>query len=220
MYRLYNSICKNRPQAVVRRGSGRDDEFPAGHVGPCAGDEGSRFGKERQYRIADFRWSPRAGHRDRCFDCRDWDVVWAIATRVDPARDLLVVDRTPIDYLDFASPEPGLGGKLGIDATNKWPPETKREWGRPIVMDPEIVRRVDQKWARLGLGGVRRVSDRIRQQRRPGREEIAAIRPGPVGAAATPPQWACPRTRMWRPSSSLTPYSSAAPVAWRWASGR
>ena len=89
---------------------------------------------------------------DDDIDCRDWkDVVWAIATRVDPARDLLVIDRTPIDYLDFASPEPGLGGKLGIDATNKWPPETKRQWGRPIVLDPEIVRRVDEKWARLGL---------------------------------------------------------------------
>ncbi len=89
---------------------------------------------------------------DDDIDCRDWkDVVWAISTRVDPARDLLVIDHTPIDYLDFASPEPGLGGKLGIDATTKWPPETRREWGRPIVMDPEIVRRVDAKWARLGL---------------------------------------------------------------------
>ncbi|GBD44755.1 3-octaprenyl-4-hydroxybenzoate carboxy-lyase [bacterium HR40] len=90
---------------------------------------------------------------DDDIDCRDWkDVVWAISTRVDPARDLLVIDHTPIDYLDFASPESGLGAKLGIDATHKWPPETKREWGRRIEMDPEIVRLVDEKWSRYGIG--------------------------------------------------------------------
>ncbi|GBD40778.1 3-octaprenyl-4-hydroxybenzoate carboxy-lyase [bacterium HR39] len=89
---------------------------------------------------------------DDDIDCRDWkDVIWAVSTRVDPARDLMVVDHTPIDYLDFASPEPGLGGKLGIDATTKWPPETKREWGRPIRMDPDVIRRIDEIWPRLGL---------------------------------------------------------------------
>jgi len=89
---------------------------------------------------------------DDDIDCRSWaDVIWAISTRVDPARDLVVIDHTPIDYLDFASPEPGLGGKLGIDATTKWPPETRREWGRPLCMDPEVVRRIDDLWPRLGL---------------------------------------------------------------------
>jgi 4-hydroxy-3-polyprenylbenzoate decarboxylase len=74
-----------------------------------------------------------------------------MTTRVDPARDALLVESTPIDYLDFASPVPGLGSKMGIDATNKWPGETQRQWGRPIVMDPEVRRRVDQLWGRLGL---------------------------------------------------------------------
>ena len=80
-------------------------------------------------------------------DIRDWkDVIWAITTRVDPGRDLTVVERTPIDYLDFASPVAGLGGKLGIDATNKWPGETSREWGRPIAMDDAVKARVDALW--------------------------------------------------------------------------
>ena len=75
---------------------------------------------------------------------RDWkDVIWAITTRVDPVRDTTLVQHTPIDYLDFASPVSGLGGKMGLDATNKWPGETAREWGRPIAMDAEVQRRVD-----------------------------------------------------------------------------
>jgi len=89
---------------------------------------------------------------DDDIDVRDWkEVVWAITTRVDPARDLLVAESTPIDYLDFASPVAGLGSKLGIDATNKWPGETSREWGRPLAMDPEVKRRVDSMWRSLGL---------------------------------------------------------------------
>src|SRR2546430_9086189 len=76
---------------------------------------------------------------------------WAIATRVDPARDSLIAENTPIDYLDFASPVPGLGSKMGIDATAKWPGETARTWGRPIVMDPAVKRRVDSLWKELGL---------------------------------------------------------------------
>ncbi len=76
-------------------------------------------------------------------DIRHWpDVVWAITTRCDPVRDTTLVDRTPIDYLDFASPVSGLGGKMGLDATNKWPGETDREWGRPIAIDAEVERRV------------------------------------------------------------------------------
>jgi len=91
---------------------------------------------------------------DDDIDARDWkDVMWAIATRMDPARDITVIESTPIDYLDFASPESGLGSKIGLDATNKLPPETHREWGRKIAMDEEIVRRVTEKWARLGLPG-------------------------------------------------------------------
>jgi 4-hydroxy-3-polyprenylbenzoate decarboxylase len=83
---------------------------------------------------------------------REWkEVVWAMTTRVDAARDTLIVDNTPIDYLDFASPVAGLGSKMGIDATNKWPGETSREWGRPIVMDADVKRRVDALWQQLGL---------------------------------------------------------------------
>jgi 4-hydroxy-3-polyprenylbenzoate decarboxylase len=89
---------------------------------------------------------------DEDIDVRDWkEVVWAIATRVDPARDTTVVENTPIDYLDFASPVAGLGSKLGIDATDKWPGETARRWGRPIVMDAEVRRKVDALWPALGL---------------------------------------------------------------------
>jgi len=87
-------------------------------------------------------------------NARDWkDVMWAMSTRMDPVRDVTLVEGTPIDYLDFASPESGLGGKMGLDATTKWPPETKRDWGRVIRMDDEVVARVDEKWRRLGLPG-------------------------------------------------------------------
>lgn len=83
---------------------------------------------------------------------RDWkEVVWAMTTRMDPARDTLLVENTPIDYLDFASPVSGLGGKMGMDATNKWPGETDREWGRPIRMDDAVKSRVDAMWSELGL---------------------------------------------------------------------
>ncbi len=83
---------------------------------------------------------------------RDWkEVVWAMTTRVDAARDTLIVDNTPIDYLDFASPVSGLGSKMGIDATNKWQGETSREWGTPICMDPAVKTRVDEIWGDLGL---------------------------------------------------------------------
>lgn len=83
---------------------------------------------------------------------RDWkEVIWAITTRVDPARDTLIVENTPIDYLDFASPVSGLGGKMGLDATNKWPGETNREWGTTIAMDAAVKERVDKIWSDLGL---------------------------------------------------------------------
>ncbi|HET7670503.1 MAG TPA: 4-hydroxy-3-polyprenylbenzoate decarboxylase [Burkholderiales bacterium] len=85
-------------------------------------------------------------------DVRDWkEVIWALTTRVDPARDCVMAERTPIDYLDFASPVSGLGSKMGIDATHKWPGETERRWGRPIVMDEAVKRRVDSLWRELGL---------------------------------------------------------------------
>ena len=91
---------------------------------------------------------------DDDIDARDWkDVVWAMSTRSDPSRDLMLVEDTPIDYLDFASPEDGLGGKLGIDATDKWPPETKRTWGTPIKMADEVVQKVSDRWASYGLPG-------------------------------------------------------------------
>lgn len=85
-------------------------------------------------------------------DIRDWkEVIWAITTRMDPARDTLMVENTPIDYLDFASPVSGLGSKMGMDATNKWQGETSREWGKPIAMDSEVKKRIDALWGDLGL---------------------------------------------------------------------
>jgi 4-hydroxy-3-polyprenylbenzoate decarboxylase len=87
---------------------------------------------------------------DEDVNIRRWqEVIWAITTRVDPIRDTLLVDNTPIDYLDFASPVSGLGSKMGIDATNKWPGETSREWGRPIVMSSEVKAKVDEIWQTL-----------------------------------------------------------------------
>jgi 4-hydroxy-3-polyprenylbenzoate decarboxylase len=91
---------------------------------------------------------------DDDIDARDWkQVMWALSTRMDPARDITVVENTPIDYLDFASPVSGLGSKIGLDATDKWPGETTREWGRPIRMDDDVIQAVSEKWARLGLPG-------------------------------------------------------------------
>jgi len=91
---------------------------------------------------------------DDDIDARDWkDVMWAVSTRMDPARDITVIENTPIDYLDFASPDSGLGGKLGLDATTKLPPETKRDWGRLIRMDDDTVEAVTRKWADYGLPG-------------------------------------------------------------------
>jgi 4-hydroxy-3-polyprenylbenzoate decarboxylase len=91
---------------------------------------------------------------DEDIDARQWkDVMWAVATRMDPARDITVVENTPIDYLDFASPVAGLGGKIGLDATNKWPGETQRDWGRKLAMRDDIVRQVSEKWPSLGLPG-------------------------------------------------------------------
>jgi 4-hydroxy-3-polyprenylbenzoate decarboxylase len=85
-------------------------------------------------------------------NARDWnDVIWAITTRMDPRRDTTFIDNSPIDYLDFASPVAGLGSKMGLDATNKWPGETDREWGRPIRMDDATVARVDEIWDELGI---------------------------------------------------------------------
>jgi 4-hydroxy-3-polyprenylbenzoate decarboxylase len=85
-------------------------------------------------------------------NARDWnDVIWAITTRMDPARDTTLVENTPIDYLDFASPISGLGSKMGLDATSKWPGETQREWGTPIAMDEQVKQRVDAMWSELGL---------------------------------------------------------------------
>ena len=91
---------------------------------------------------------------DDDINARDWkDVMWAVSTRMDPVRDTVLMENTPIDYLDFASPESGLGGKIGLDATNKLPPETRRDWGRPIRMADEIITEVTRKWADYGLPG-------------------------------------------------------------------
>ena len=89
---------------------------------------------------------------DDDIDARQWkDVIWAISTRVDPKRDMTIVENTPIDYLDFASPVAGLGSKLGIDATTKWPGEVDREFGRPIEMRADVVEKIDSLWNQLGL---------------------------------------------------------------------
>jgi 4-hydroxy-3-polyprenylbenzoate decarboxylase len=94
---------------------------------------------------------------DDDINARDWkDVMWAVSTRMDPARDITVIEGTPIDYLDFASPDSGLGGKVGLDATNKWPPETKREWGRQIRMTDNVVDQVTKKWDSYGLPAIGR----------------------------------------------------------------
>jgi 4-hydroxy-3-polyprenylbenzoate decarboxylase len=91
---------------------------------------------------------------DEGVDARDWkDVMWAVSTKMDPARDITLLENTPIDYLDFASPDSGLGSKIGLDATDKWPPETKRDWGEVIRMDQAVVDRIDEIWGALGLPG-------------------------------------------------------------------
>ena len=91
---------------------------------------------------------------DDDIDVRHWDdVVWALSTRMDPARDTVIIENTPIDYLDFASPQPGLGGKMGFDATNKWAGETQREWGRAISMRADVVEKIDALWSQLGISG-------------------------------------------------------------------
>ncbi|MCB1730589.1 MAG: 4-hydroxy-3-polyprenylbenzoate decarboxylase [Halieaceae bacterium] len=89
---------------------------------------------------------------DEDVNARDWkDVIWAMTTRMDPRRDSVFIDHTPIDYLDFASPVAGLGSKVGFDATNKWQGETQREWGQPIAMDAAVKARVDAMWEELGI---------------------------------------------------------------------
>ena len=91
---------------------------------------------------------------DEDINARDWkDVMWAISTRMDPVRDVTLIENTPIDYLDFASPESGLGGKIGLDATSKIPPETTRDWGRQIRMSEDVVTTITEKWPKLGLPG-------------------------------------------------------------------
>jgi 4-hydroxy-3-polyprenylbenzoate decarboxylase len=89
---------------------------------------------------------------DEDVNARNWeDVIWAMTTRMDPQRDSVFIENTPIDYLDFASPVSGLGSKVGFDATNKWPGETDRNWGKPITMSSEVRERVDAMWAELGI---------------------------------------------------------------------
>lgn len=94
---------------------------------------------------------------DDDINVRHWkEIIWAMTTRMDPVRDTVLIENTPIDYLDFASPVSGLGGKMGLDATNKWPGETARTWGRPLSMSPEVERRVDKLWSQLGIEGTTR----------------------------------------------------------------
>ncbi len=92
---------------------------------------------------------------DHEIDIRNWqDVIWAMTTRMDPIRDTILINNTPIDYLDFASPVSGLGSKMGFDATNKLPTETNRQWGRPIKMDAKVKHRIDQLWEELDINVV------------------------------------------------------------------
>jgi 4-hydroxy-3-polyprenylbenzoate decarboxylase len=102
--------------------------------------------------LRQFRYTKWVIVVDADINARDWkDVMWALSTRMDPARDITLVENTPIDYLDFASPVSGLGSKIGLDATDKWPGETDREWGRKIAMDPKVVQKIDALWKDLGL---------------------------------------------------------------------
>jgi len=89
---------------------------------------------------------------DEDINARDWnDVIWAMTTRMDPARDTTIIENTPIDYLDFASPVSGLGSKMGFDATSKMHGETDREWGRPIIKDKQVKQRIDEIWEELNI---------------------------------------------------------------------
>ena len=89
---------------------------------------------------------------DEDIDVRSWpEVIWAMTTRMDPVRDTMLLENTPIDYLDFASPVSGLGGKMGLDATNKWPGETQREWGRTMTMDAQVTQKMAALAEQLGL---------------------------------------------------------------------
>ena len=91
---------------------------------------------------------------DEDIDARNWkDIMWAVSTNMDPSRDITIIENTPIDYLDFASPVSGLGSKIGLDATTKIDPETTREWGTKILMDKQIIDQVSKKWESLGLPG-------------------------------------------------------------------
>ena len=91
---------------------------------------------------------------DEDIDARNWkDIMWAVSTNMDPSRDITIIENTPIDYLDFASPVSGLGSKIGLDATTKIDPETTREWGTKIAMDKQIIDQVSKKWESLGLPG-------------------------------------------------------------------
>ncbi|MBV8939732.1 MAG: UbiD family decarboxylase, partial [Alphaproteobacteria bacterium] len=95
---------------------------------------------------------------DDDINVRDWkDVMWAVSTRMDPARDTMILEHTPIDYLDFASPESGLGSKIGLDATGKLPPETRREWGEVLKMSKDIIAEVTARWDEYGLAKLRKI---------------------------------------------------------------
>ena len=101
---------------------------------------------------------------DDDIDARDWkDVMWAISTRMDPARDITLIESTPIDYLDFASPESGLGSKIGLDATNKWPPETQREWGRKIAHGRGLIEHRHREMAEAGTARHRQADLEVRR---------------------------------------------------------
>ena len=130
---------------------------------------------------------------DDDIDARNWkDVMWALSTRMDPARDITLIEGTPIDYLDFASPESGLGSKIGLDATNKLPPETHREWGRQIAMDKSVIETVTEKWPRLGLPGSGKAHS--------GAEFLAE----PLGLWLSCPCQYCPRQTIMSPANRLS----------------
>src|SRR5690348_16344260 len=117
-------------------------------------DHGKRVMMEGWSYLRLFRYPKWVIVVDADIDARNWkDVMWAVSTRMDPARDITVIENTPIDYLDFASPVSGLGSKIGLDATDKFPGETNREWGRQIRMDQAVIDKVDAKWRTLGLPG-------------------------------------------------------------------
>ena len=150
---MTGDLVRTQNLHCVHAGDARQIDVHGHHIGPvCARLERAPLDGAAQLQV-DLLAAARAGWVvDDDVNVREWkEVIWALTTRVGPARDTMLVENTPIDYLDFASPVSGLGSKLGLDATNKWPGETQREWGHTISRDADVQQRMDGIFAGLGL---------------------------------------------------------------------